>query len=156
MRPKKRILLYCADADRAGALAFILRQTGRSLGYEPMFAVTVCTTGLMLAAEVREYEWDAALLIDAKAQHVEAVKSHRPLCPILGFGGDGERVLSATAPMETLIEALKLLVARKRGPRRGTPWSDERKALAQLAREKAKVPASAPALAGTLLRGQHA
>ena len=122
MRPKKKVLVWCSDPDRAGRLAFVLRQ-----GWE--FAPTSCSTTEELAAALTARTYEGAIVIQATPVAAEMVKTHQPLCKVLAVGVATtpadmthiDQFLPSDASMASLLEGLKVITVRKRGPRKGSP-----------------------------------
>ncbi len=67
MRPRKKLLLYRADPDRAAVMAYTLRQ-------QPWWAVEVCGSMLELRAVLTDTVFAGALMLDAEEAIQQAVK----------------------------------------------------------------------------------
>ena len=121
MRPKKRIAVWGADADRAGVIGFVLRTQGwnvlsREVAKRPatrLNAALVLCDGTQADAE----KW-ARQARSAAGQCVVAI-----LAPKITPPEAAAISLSDTTPNFDLLERLAIITARKRGPKKG--WKAE-------------------------------
>lgn len=123
MRPRKKLLLYCADPDRAGVMAYTLRQ-------QPWCTVEVCGSMAELRAVLTDTVFAGALMLDAEDAIQQAVKDAQPDCRMLAVGIQSSAMnvpLASDASTAVIVEALRTLTAAKRGPKQG-PWSNETRA----------------------------
>ncbi len=119
MRPRKKLLLYCADPNRAGEMAFTLRQAA-------YYHVTVVNNALNLAS-VSGSRFDAALLVQSWPGAATIVKAAQPACKVLAVGSNGalaemqhiDNFLPNIASMAVILDTLRTMTARKRGPKKG-------------------------------------
>lgn len=143
MWPRKRILLYEPDEERGALAAYTLELVLH-------VRVSHCRNQEAFMALLND-PWDGVIL----SRPVEAVEKAVMESRLDHLIYRGDLPIGGTE----FIENVRHIIRVKRGPK-AVPYiprmMDVAEAPAQLAREKAKVPASAPALAGTLLRGQHA
>jgi DNA-binding response OmpR family regulator len=122
MRPKKRILLIGGDENRAGTTRFMLVTQG--------FAVTAANDTADALAYLAIEAWDLVLCdlpLPGLKDICDAVHATCPHVPVLivgerepvsseTFASIQERALGAAE----LVDRIKVLCARKRGPRKGT------------------------------------
>ena len=123
MRPKKRILLYCADADRLGRVAFVLDVRG--------FAPVPCDS---VELALHEVDWGlqdafrAVLLIGTDGcegydEMIVKMKARSPGLPVMIWAESpavsfADLVLPCGMGVEVVIGRLKVLTSRKRGPKK--------------------------------------
>jgi two-component system response regulator CpxR len=121
-RPKRKILLVCLDQEKCGRMRFVLEVWG--------FAVTQAASAED-AAEVWGGSVDLVLMVAPlpDAMDVSAYVAARPEdIPMLAIGwgysdSPAEACLPNPAPAE-ILQRVKLLVARKRGPKKKPAQSE--------------------------------
>lgn len=124
MRPKRRVLLYCADEQRLSELSLVL-DTRR-------YAVQPCRTYRELTQcldRFGPYRFEAALFIDTTGSDhceamVRAVKRAMPetsvalwLCVDFARDANADAVFPVGARLCDVLERLRILCERKRGPK---------------------------------------
>lgn len=125
MRPRKRILCVDSDEDDLGILAFLLE----TQGYRAIKATCVSEAAtVLMKAPVELIIVSATIRIDEAITAVKILKGicpHTPLillCNMRDLGDKFHRadmVLSRVyCPAAELLERIKILSARKRGPRK--------------------------------------
>lgn len=110
MRPKKRILLIDNDAERRGVMAFVLRCWG--------YKVLANAPGMVELALVR-YPISVAQCARLKKKHKCPLLAVAPVSKSAPYGAIAEGRIYAQQSMAELLEKVKLLCARKRGPKKG-------------------------------------
>jgi two-component system, OmpR family, response regulator CpxR len=130
VRPKKKILLVGDDEDRVGVLRFLLETHRYSIH---LFNGVADAIGVDLVLVL----WPFA----AARELLTAAKAFFPPIPTVVLSGNRTRLPLGFMPDMTLcrdqcssaeiLERIKVLTARKRGPRKGTPAPVKRPAEAQ-------------------------
>jgi hypothetical protein len=137
MRPKKKILVYSPDPDpdTAGQWKFCLET---HLYYAEAFSTHIPTRA------ANGDEWDGILFV---AQHLNDIQTQLAALPqpvthswgviIYHQGAPAHPdwltethlpvVLDVSRSHAEVLEAIRVSTARKRGPRKGTPWPADRK-----------------------------
>jgi len=122
MRPKKRILLAADNEDRLGVLRFLLETNGRAVtgvatapealeaiaahGFD-LVVIDWPLDGLGRLVEEAHARWTASLVLAARERE-------RPDCC-------ADAVLLRGTPAPELLGRIKVMCARKRGPRKKMP-----------------------------------
>ena len=117
MRPKKRVLLIDTDEDRRGELKFILETCG--------FRVIQTALGEI---DLIILQWPVSA---GSAKRLKEANPHTPLMVLYPVGITAPNVPSADMVMPSaglggradLLERIRVLVVRKRGPRKGSTYS---------------------------------
>jgi CheY-like chemotaxis protein len=123
MRPKKRILLAGGDELRTSMLRFMLVTRG--------YAVTASADASDALARIAAEQWDLVLLdlpLPGAKQIADTVHADAPHTPTLLIVGKGQPIPAdlfspvqvRSADATELLECVKFMCARKRGPRKGT------------------------------------
>ena len=145
MRPKKQILLVSANEDRAGVLKYMLETNG--------YAVTAVGSAAEALAALAAWPcWRLCELLlcelplDGAAQLFSRARQHDGHMQRLALAYrlrevpedlDVDRILHGVSTTQAeLLECVKLLTARKRGPRKGykMPPATAEPAAAEIAR----------------------
>ncbi len=126
MRPKKVILLCLNDDNRNSVMTFMLRTNGWAVLPAPTPAVAVA---LFAERPVDLVLCDLFLPVVSGIELIAQLKLKAGFIPMALYGnvkkmGDvfhlADAVLDTNCPTEDLLNKLKGLVARKRGPRKGS------------------------------------
>ena len=123
MRPKKRVLVYCADEMMASHMAFVLDVRG--------YIVTPCDSLELLRHELdwKQRPLDAALVIETEVDRCgvmvpRLIKQSDSLTTVLLLVQrmcdcpSADIVLLSSASQMDVLERVRVLTVRKRGPRR--------------------------------------
>lgn len=119
MRPKKRVLLIDADIQRQAVTRFVLR-TWR---FE-VISAAAAAEGLRLAKEERTI--DAVLMwgVRGEGHAARAADLHQRSLLLICNGNEASRGFAqrtlSQPKMDVLIDALKVMAVRQRGPRKGS------------------------------------
>lgn len=130
MRPKKVILCLHADEAEFATVRCMLTVHG----YRVLSAATIADAEFI----VRSHPVDLVLAdaTDAKATGLKAVEQLKRIAlhlPMMILGNEtqvaqvhmADAMLIAKCPPQELLERIKIMAARKRGPRKGTPSPHE-------------------------------
>ena len=130
MRPARRILLYAKDDDETGIFRFLLRNSRPSCGY-PSYLVSDASTLQSLAALLREEFFDLVvclLPLDDAPEGIRTAKKISPKTPVLLVSPDvldykysdaDGWVCGKKYPVADLLERVRIMIQRKRGPKSG-------------------------------------
>ena len=123
MRPKKKILLVCADDNHLSILRFLLENRGfrtvaASTAKEAEIAFELASVDLVLCVTGR----------DIRDGLITTLKNSRIYIPMIlmvekaldSIHHADAMILKSATSME-LIERIRVMSARKRGPRKGSP-----------------------------------
>lgn len=115
MRPKKKIAVVDADADRAGILRFMLKTNGYAVECFPGPKVA----GVCLADfDCVVMHWAGNALDRRRAPHVPVVVLVPEADRIIGEAmGAYDMLIAEDITASEFLERLKILCARKRGPK---------------------------------------
>lgn len=126
MRPKKRVLVYCEDVDRLGTMTFLLL----TYGYD----VFGCDTEPAMV-ELLMHNYDTILLVESGSPLEDLTYRTKHLAPeipvllqipkqrMVQSVADG--VVSESLGPAVLLEALRMRLARKRGPKKRYVFIEE-------------------------------
>jgi hypothetical protein len=130
MRPRKQVLLVCADEVQASRVAFVLDTH--------LYAVTRCDSKVSAARAIHSAAkpFDGALVIVACDTYI----SEAIVCDLRRLGlrvallpnrptlmaTQATQVLPLNASMAELLAAVKILVSRKRGPCHGSVYASRK------------------------------
>ncbi|HEU5397955.1 MAG TPA: hypothetical protein VFV77_01635 [Gammaproteobacteria bacterium] len=120
MRPKKKIAVVDADADRAGILRFMLETNGYAA---ECFPGPKAAAPHLASFDCLVMHWEGKALNRRRAPHVPVIV----LAPQEGFRtiiaeamGGYDALIAKDVVASEFLERLKIITARKRGPRKGT------------------------------------
>jgi hypothetical protein len=109
MRPKKQILLICDNEFRAAELRLVIETR--------MLAKVTIATGIGVAVAVHEKDFLCAVLIHSDLEVIDFLRARE--VPTLEIGrGPSYADRCVSGPMMEVLEAMKIMCARKRGPKK--------------------------------------
>jgi 3-oxoacyl-[acyl-carrier-protein] synthase III len=128
MRPKKRVLVYCLDELKLSIMSCVLGECGIGTGQYLLIDQAASAAGMLKALQeaVQTGEvgfYSCVLMIEAAECQIQRVRDYLPGVPILLIAdGTPEScatvVLAPATPVADVIERLRILCARKRGPKK--------------------------------------
>lgn len=125
MRPRKRILLYCEDEQRASELAFVVNNC-----YD--LKVAKCESVEQFRHMLPQISWELVVVVyEASIERTEDIclRARRGAdCPVLVLRWPvrvympvlASLALPGTVSMEGVLDAMRNLSKRHRGPKKGT------------------------------------
>ena len=137
MMPAKRVLLIAPDTDETGVLRFVISHTHPSDGRQVhSYSVTSVETVSGAIGAIDGIEYDLLLIAEPPAGYrtlLERAKEIRPYMPILVLTEmpppQGtkylDHILYKPSMME-LLDRIKVVTTKKRGPKKGSHHTDWR------------------------------
>ena len=144
MRPAKRILLACEDEVKTSILRFVLRSTSPGPNIVAAYSVTSVPNALYALEAIKTAKYDVLLCqkplkgIDELVGHARALDVKMKIVVLTDRADQTPSAIVdavlCRAPMMELLERLKVLVQKKRGPSPG----NQKKCAGIVAREMAR------------------